>query len=149
MSLENRFSGAFREISRPALFTGLFLVLVIGIFTFSWFKNNWELYMLSASLVPFLGLYLPVLAALFLSQLTIQKEISRQKKIKNTLLIYFFVGCLPALLMIVIGGVVTLVRGHDTDLMSFLAGFVYLFVALVLLVPNYVYFYKKNKSSFQ
>lgn len=149
MTLENRFIGTFREIARPALVTGLFLLLVIISSTFSWFQNHWEYYTLSASVVPFLGLYLPVLAALFFSQLTIQKEIARKKKIKNTLLIYFFVGCLPALLMIVIGGISTLTRGYDTDVASFLVGFVYLCMGLVLLVPNYVYFYRKNKSLFQ
>ncbi len=149
MTLDHRSKNAFREITRPALVTGFFLLFVIISFNFSWFNDHWEYYSVMASLVAFFGLFLPVLAALFLSQLTVQKEIARKKKIRNTLLIYFFVGCLPALLMIVIGGIAVLVRGYDTDLMSFLAGFVYLCMGLVLLVPNYVYFYKKNKNRFQ
>ena len=149
MTLDHRSRNVFREITRPALVTGFFLLFVIISFTFSWFNDHWEYYSVMASLVPFLGLFLPVLAALFLSQLTVQKEIARKKKIKNTLLIHFFVGCLPALLMIVIGGIATLTRGYDTDVASFLVGFVYLCMGLVLLVPNYVYFYKKNRNRFQ
>ncbi len=147
--MENRFTESFREIIHPALWTGLFLLLVISIFTYSWFNNEWQHYTVMASVMPFLLLYVPVLLALYFSQLIVETKISRKKKIRDTLLIYFFVGCSIALVYIVGGGIATLVRSYDTDLASFFVGIVLVVVEVVVLIPNYVYFYKKNKDCFQ
>ncbi len=142
----------WNKIKKPTLISSLIFIVCLALFSFFFFKNvkiDLSLgVLIGAPILWFAILFIPVIVALYSGYFFLSK-FNGKRKCLNVAIVYFLIGCSTALLTMIITGIRLVFRGWDDDLIGFLFGGIILIIQLFFLIPNYVYFYNKNKKDFK